>query len=140
MANTLHVEVVSSNAHIFSGEAEFIVLPGEESQLGIYPRHAPLLTKIRPGEVRIRIAGQEKEELIFVAGGMLEVQPFEVTVLADSAIRSEDADEARAMQEKQAAEGLMKEKLSSFQFAKAESELALALMQLQYFKRMKGRG
>ena len=139
MANTLHIEVVSSDAHIFSGEAEFVVLPGESSQLGIFPRHTPLLTKIRPGEVRIRIPGQEKEEVIFVAGGMLEVQPFEVTVMADSAVRSSDADEARALREKEAAEHLMKEKLSSFQFAKAEAELAVALMQLQHFKRLRTR-
>jgi len=96
MANTIHVDVVSAEESIFSGEAEFVVLPGEAGELGIYPRHTPLITRIKPGSVRIKVAGQESEELIFVNGGVLEVQPNVVTVLADTAIRGHDLDEAKA--------------------------------------------
>ena len=141
MANTLHVEVVSAEAKVFSGEAEFVVLPGEMSELGIYPRHAPLLSRIRPGEVRIRIPGQVEEEVIFVAGGILEVQPTEVTVMADSAVRSADADEAKALQAKKEAEAVIRagKETTYFEFVKAESELAVALLQLQRL-RTRGRG
>src|SRR3981189_3987800 len=96
MANTIHGDVVSAEASIYSGEAEFVVLPGEAGELGIYPRHAPLITRIRPGAVRIKPAGGGDEQLIFVAGGILEVQPKVVTVLADTAIRGADLDEAKA--------------------------------------------
>src|SRR3954468_2216769 len=96
MANTIHVDVVSAEASIFSGEAEFVVLPGEAGELGIYPQHTPLITRIKPGAVRIQPAGGGAEELIFVAGGILEVQPKLVTVLADTAIRGADLDEAKA--------------------------------------------
>jgi F-type H+-transporting ATPase subunit epsilon len=91
MANTLHVDVVSAEESIYSGEAEFVVLPGEAGELGIYPRHTPLITRIRPGEVRIKPVGEAEEELIFVAGGILEVQPKAITVLADTAIRGNGA-------------------------------------------------
>ena len=97
MAATLHVDVVSAEEQIFSGDAEFVVLPGEVGELGIYPRHTPLITRIKPGAVRIRVPGQAEEELIFVAGGILEVQPNVVTVLADTAIRGNDLDEAKAL-------------------------------------------
>src|SRR6476646_5434245 len=97
MANaTIHVDVVSAEESIFSGEAEFVVLPGEAGELGIYPRHTPLITRIRPGSVRIRVPGEPEEQLIFVAGGILEVQPNVITVLADTAIRGRDLDEAKA--------------------------------------------
>ncbi len=96
MANTIHVDVVSAEEQIFSGEAEFVVLPGEAGELGIYPRHTPLITRIKPGSVRIKVSNQQDEELIFVAGGILEVQPNVVTVLADTAIRGADLDEAKA--------------------------------------------
>src|ERR1051325_2857787 len=96
MAHTLHVDVVSAEESIYSGEAEFVVLPGELGELGIYPQHTPLITRIRPGSVRIKPAGGAAEELIFVAGGILEVQPKVVTVLADTAIRGNDLDEAKA--------------------------------------------
>ncbi|OGA30671.1 MAG: F0F1 ATP synthase subunit epsilon, partial [Betaproteobacteria bacterium RIFCSPLOWO2_02_FULL_68_150] len=96
MAQTIHIDVVSAEQEIYSGEAEFVVLPGEVGELGIYPRHAPLITRIRPGEVRIKPAGGGAEELIFVAGGILEVQPKMITVLADTAIRGHDLDEAKA--------------------------------------------
>ena len=106
MANTLQVDVVSAEALIFSGEAEFVVLPGESGELGIYPRHAPLLTRIKPGAVRIKRPDGE-EELVFVAGGILEVQPKGVTVLADTAIRGRDLDEAKATEAQQRAKEAM---------------------------------
>ena len=94
--HTLHVDVVSAEEQIYSGEAEFVVLPGEAGELGIYPRHTPLITRIKPGAVRIKVPGQAEEEFVFVAGGILEVQPKLVTVLADTAIRGKDLDEAKA--------------------------------------------
>jgi len=104
MANTIHVDVVSAEEQIFSGEAEFVVLPGEAGELGIFPRHTPLITRIKPGSVRIKSAGKAEEELIFVAGGILEVQPGLVTVLADTAIRGRDLDEAKAVEALKVAE------------------------------------
>src|SRR6478672_4781244 len=104
MANTIHVDVVSAEEQIFSGEAEFVALPGEAGELGIYPKHTPLITRIRPGAVRIRVPGQAEDEFVFVAGGILEVQPNVVTVLADTAIRGADLDEAKASEAKRAAE------------------------------------
>src|SRR5690349_23970206 len=98
MANTIHVDVVSAEESIYSGEAEFVALPGEAGELGIYPKHTPLLTRIRPGAVRITMPGQEEPEFVFVAGGILEVQPNVVTVLADTAIRGRDLDEAKAQE------------------------------------------
>ena len=105
MASTIHVDVVSAEESIFSGEAEFVVLPGEAGELGIYPRHTPLITRIKPGAVRIKTAGSDQEELIFVAGGILEVQPNVVTVLADTAIRGNDLDEAKALEAASARRG-----------------------------------
>jgi len=96
MANTIHVDVVSAEEQIFSGDAEFVVLPGEAGELGIYPRHTPLITRIKPGSVRIKMPGESDEQLIFVAGGILEVQPSLITVLADTAVRGQDLDEAKA--------------------------------------------
>src|SRR4249920_1142448 len=105
MASTIHVDVVSAEEQIFSGEAEFVVLPGIDGELGIYPRHAPLLTQIKPGAVRIKIPNETEETLVFVQGGFLEVQPNVVTVLADTAIRAHDLDEAKALEAKAKAEG-----------------------------------
>src|SRR5208282_1001818 len=102
--STMHVDVVSAEESIFSGEAEFVALPGEEGELGIYPRHAPLITRIRPGAVRIKVANRAEEEFVFVAGGILEIQPHLVTVLADTAIRGHDLDEAKALEAKKRAE------------------------------------
>ncbi len=96
MATTIHVDVVSAEESIFAGDAEFVALPGEAGELGIYPRHTPLITRIRPGVVRIKMPGKAEEEQVFVAGGILEVQPHLVTVLADTAIRGHDLDEAKA--------------------------------------------
>jgi F-type H+-transporting ATPase subunit epsilon len=130
MAHTIHVDVVSAEDLIFSGEAEFVALPGEAGELGIYPRHTPLITRIRPGAVRIKVAGSDVEEFVFVAGGLLEVQPNAVTVLADTAIRGADLDEAKATAAKKAAEELMVNKDSKIDYAKAQAELAAAIAQL----------
>jgi F-type H+-transporting ATPase subunit epsilon len=137
MANTIHVEVVSAEASIFSGDAEFIVLPGVMGELGIYPKHTPLITQIKPGTVRIKIPGQTEEQVIFVQGGFLEVQPDVVTVLSDTAIRAHDLDEAKALQAKQAAEESMQNKTSKEEIARAESELAGALAQLAAIRHLR---
>jgi F-type H+-transporting ATPase subunit epsilon len=121
---TLHVDVVSVEENIFSGEASFVALPGEVGELGIYPRHTPLITRIKPGAVRILRADNGQEEFVFVAGGILEVQPNAVTVLADTAIRGKDLDEARANEAKRSAEEAMRNAKSDIDFAKAQSEFA----------------
>lgn len=137
MANTIHVDVVSAEESIYSGEADFVVLPGEAGELGIYPRHTPLITRIKPGTVRIKAAGSTDEELIFVAGGILEVQPLAVTVLADTAIRGHDLDEAKALEAKKRAEDAMQNQLSKLEIAKAESELASAMAQLAAIRKLR---
>ena len=124
MAATLHVDVVSVEENVFSGEATFVALPGEVGELGIYPRHTPLITRIKPGAVRIQRADNGQEEFVFVAGGILEVQPNAVTVLADTAIRGKDLDEARASEAKKSAEEAMRTAKSDIDFAKAQSEFA----------------
>src|SRR5471032_2420220 len=129
MANTIHVDVVSAEEMIFSGEAEFVALPGESGELGIYPRHTPLITRIKPGAVRIKVAGQANDEFVFVAGGLLEVQPHRVTVLADTAIRGADLDEAKASEAKRRAEEALTNKESLIDYAKAQSELSAAIAQ-----------
>ena len=126
---TIHVDVVSAEANIFSGEAKFVALPGESGELGILPRHTPLITRIRPGAVRIEKADGE-EEFVFVAGGILEVQPGTVTVLADTAIRGHDLDEAKAIEAKRLAEEAMKNAKSDIDFAKAQSEFAMMAAQI----------
>jgi len=130
MAATLHVDVVSVEENVFSGEATFVALPGEVGELGIYPRHTPLITRIRPGAVRIRRADNGQEEFVFVAGGILEVQPNAVTVLADTAIRGKDLDEARASEAKKSAEEAMRTAKSDIDFAKAQSEFATMAAQI----------
>lgn len=137
MANTIHVDVVSAEESIYSGEAEFVVLPGEAGELGIYPRHTPLITRIKPGAVRIKPAGGGDEELIFVAGGILEVQPAVVTVLADTAIRAHDLDEVKAQEAKKRAEEAMQNKTSKLEIAKAQAELAAAMAQLQAIRKLR---
>lgn len=139
MANTIHVDVVSAEAQIFSGEATFVALPGEAGELGIYPKHTPLITRIRPGAVRIEKA-DGGEEFVFVAGGILEVQPTGVTVLADTAIRGADLDEAKATAAKQAAEELMQSQESQIDYAKAQAELASAIAQLAAIARLRSKG
>ncbi len=123
MAHTIHVDVVSAEEQIFSGEAEFVVLPGIMGELGIFPRHTPLLTQIKPGALRIKLPNQTEEELVFVQGGFLEVQPHRVTVLADTAIRAKDLDEVKALEAKKAAEEAMLHKTSKEAIATAEAEL-----------------
>ena len=141
MANTIHVDVVSAEESIYSGEAEFVVLPGVMGELGVYPKHTPLITQIKPGAVRIKIPGQADEQVVFVQGGFIEVQPDVVTVLSDTAIRAADLDEAKALQAKQAAEEAMQNKASKADVARAEGELAGAMAQLAAIRRLrKGRG
>jgi len=139
MAHTIHVDVVSAEESIYSGEAEFVVLPGVAGELGIYPKHTPLLTQIKPGAVRIKVPNEAEETLVFVQGGFLEVQPNVVTVLADTAIRAHDLDEAKALEAKSKAEDAMRSKLSAEEIAKAQAELASAAAQLQAISRLRKR-
>jgi len=139
MANTIHVDVVSAEEQIFSGEAEFVVLPGIMGELGIYPRHTPLFTQIKPGAVRVKLPNQDREELVFVQGGFLEVQPNLVTVLADTAIRAKDLDEVKALEAKQAAEDAMTHKTSKEEIAAAEASLATAMAQLEAIRKLRNR-
>jgi F-type H+-transporting ATPase subunit epsilon len=134
---TIHVDVVSAEEQIFSGEATFVVLPGEAGELGIYPRHTPLLTRIRPGAVRVTPANGGPEELVFVSGGLLEVQPTVVTVLADTAIRGHDLDEAKALEAKRLAEEALKNRTSDIDYAKASGELAGAMAQLAAISKLR---
>lgn len=137
MAKTIHVDVVSAEESIYSGEAEFVVLPGEAGELGILPEHAPLITRIKPGAVRIRPAGGGEEELIFVAGGILEVQPKLVTVLADTAIRGQDLDEAKALEAKKRAEEARARARDKQEVAAVEAEIAALAAQLAAIRRLR---
>ena len=139
MANTLHVDVVSAEEQIYSGEAEFVVLPGIAGELGIYPRHTPLFTQIRPGAVRIKVPNEAQEVFVFVQGGFLEVQPHVVTVLADTAIRAQDLDEKAALEAKRAAEDAMQHKTTKEEIAIAEAELSSALAQLEAIRKLRHR-
>ncbi len=140
MAMTMHVDVVSAEESVFSGLAEFVVLPGEAGELGILPGHMPLLTRIKPGAVRLRLPDQEAEELIFVAGGILEVQANKVTVLADTAIRGKDLDEAKALDAKKKAEEAMASRSSELDYARAQAELAEAMAQLAAIRKLRQGG
>ena len=135
-AATIHVDVVSAEQSIYSGEAEFVVLPGEAGELGIYPRHTPLITRIRPGAVRIQKPGGE-EELIFVAGGILEVQPKMITVLADTAIRGKDLDEAKASEALKRVEEARAKAQDKQEIAAVESELATLAAQLAAIRKLR---
>jgi F-type H+-transporting ATPase subunit epsilon len=137
MAMTVQVDVVSAEESLFSGMAEVVVVPGEMGELGIYPRHAPLLTRIKPGSVRIKVPDQAEEELIYVSGGMLEVQPNVVTILADTATRGADLDEARAIEAKRAAEEAMRNRSADIDYAAAQAELAEAIAQLQAIEKLR---
>lgn len=139
MSMTIHVDVVSAEASIFSGLVEFVVLPGESGELGILPGHAPLMTRIKAGAVRLKLPGN-KEELIFVAGGLLEVQPGLVTVLADTAIRGSDLDEAKALEAKRLAVEAMANREAKIDYARGEAELAEAIAQLSAIERLRKRG
>jgi F-type H+-transporting ATPase subunit epsilon len=137
MAHTIHVDVVSAEESIYSGEAEFVVLPGVVGELGIYPKHTPLLTQIKPGAVRIKVPNQEEETLVFVQGGFLEVQPNVVTVLADTAIRAHDLDEVKALEAKTKAEEAMQKKLSAEEMAAVLAQAASAAAQLAAIQRLR---
>ena len=139
MAHTIHVDVVSVEEQIYSGEAEFVVLPGIDGELGVYPRHTPLLTQIKAGIVRIKVPGQAEEVPVYVRGGFLEVQPDKVTVLADTAVRAADMDEAAILEAKRHAEELISKKMSDQEVATAEAELASAVSQLQALRKLKSR-
>ena len=135
--STIHVDVVSAEESIFGGEAEFVVLPGEAGELGIYPRHAPLITRIKPGAVRIKPAGGGEENLIFVAGGILEVQPSMVTVLADTAIRGHDLDEAKALEAQKRAEDALRNAKDKQEIATVEAELSMLAAQLAAIRKLR---
>jgi F-type H+-transporting ATPase subunit epsilon len=137
MANTIHIDVVSAEEAIYSGEAEFVVLPGEAGELGIYPRHTPLITRIKPGSVRIKPAGKDEEELIFVAGGVLDVQPSIITVLADTAIRGHDLDEAKAVDAQRRAEEARRNATGKQEIAVVEGELAMLAAQLAAIRKLR---
>jgi len=136
---TIHVDVVSAEELIFSGEAKFVTLPGENGELGILPRHTPLITRIKAGAVRIRRADNDEEEFVFVAGGILEVQPGTVTVLADTAIRGHDLDEAKAAEAKKLAEEAMKNAKSDIDLAAAQGEFAAMAAQLAAIQKLRKR-
>lgn len=138
MATTMHVDVVSAEEQIFSGEAEFVVLPGEAGELGIYPRHTPLITRIKPGAVRIQKPGGE-EEFVFVAGGVVEVQPKVITVLADTAIRGKDLDEAKANEALEKAKEARAKAQDKQEIATVEAELAELAAQLSAIRKLRGK-
>ncbi|HSC95581.1 MAG TPA: F0F1 ATP synthase subunit epsilon [Burkholderiales bacterium] len=137
MANTIHIDVVSAEESIYSGEAEFVVLPGEAGELGIYPRHTPLITRIKPGTVRIQPPGGGAEELIFVAGGILEVQPKVITVLADTAIRGHDLDEAKANEALKRAEEARRSARDKQEIAAVEAEVSSLAAQLAAIRKLR---
>lgn len=134
---TIHLDVVSAEESIFSGLAEFVAAPAVMGEVGIYPFHAPMITKIKPGAVRVKVPNQEEEVLIFVSGGLLEVQPGVITVLADTAIRGQDLDEASALEAKQRAEEAMQNRSSEIDYAQAQSELAEAVAQLRAIQKLR---
>ncbi|MDB5804059.1 MAG: putative synthase epsilon chain protein [Betaproteobacteria bacterium] len=137
--STIHVDVVSAEELIFSGEANFVVLPGEVGELGIYPKHTPLISRIKPGAVRIQRADNGQEEFVFVAGGILEVQPDVVTVLADTAIRGADLDEAKAQEAMRKAEEARSNAKSDLDLAMATSELAIMAAQIAAIRKLRGK-
>ncbi|HTT09547.1 MAG TPA: F0F1 ATP synthase subunit epsilon [Burkholderiaceae bacterium] len=137
MAATMRVDVVSAEESIFSGDAEFVVLPGAAGELGIYPRHTPLITGVKPGVVRIRVPGQAEEENVFISGGILEIQPTVVTVLADVAIRGHDLDEAKAHDAMRQAEEQLRSKSDKLEIAKVEAEISSLAAQLAAIKKLR---
>jgi F-type H+-transporting ATPase subunit epsilon len=136
MAMTMHIDIVSAEAEIYSGTVEVVVAPAIMGEVGIYPRHTQMLTPLKPGEVRVTKQGGE-EESFYVSGGILEVQPHRVTVLSDTCVRAHDLDEAAALEAKQAAEQAIKDRDSEMELAEAQARLAEAVAQLQAIQRMK---
>lgn len=138
MPKTFQVDVVSAEENIYSGQASFVALPGESGELGILPGHTPLISRIRAGAVRIQNEGAQ-EELVFVAGGILEVQPRSVTVLADTAIRGKDLDEAKALEAKRLAEEALAKNAADVDYARAQAELLEAIAQLSAIRKLRGK-
>ena len=139
MAKTFHVDIVSAEAAIFSGEATMLIAPGEAGELGILPEHIPLLTRIKPGTVRIQTAAGGEEEVIYVSGGMMEVQPDRVTVLADTSVRAHDLDEAKAVEAERLAKDALINRTGALEIAKAQAELAEAAAQLSAIRKLRQR-
>jgi len=133
----MHVDVVSAEQSLFSGVVEFLVAPAAMGEVGIYPRHAPLITRIKAGSVRLKLPDRDEEELIYVSGGLLEVQPSVVTILADTAIRGGDLDEAKAQEAKQRAEEAMRDRSAAIDYAHAQADLAASVAQLQAIQRLR---
>jgi F-type H+-transporting ATPase subunit epsilon len=134
---TMHIDVVSAEESIYSGEAEFVVLPGVVGELGIYPRHAPLITQIRAGVVRIKVPGKPDEEMVYVQGGFLEVQPDHINVLSDTAIRAADLDEAKVLEAKRQAEEALRARGEKQEIASVEAELSALTAQLQAIQKLR---
>ena len=137
MANTIHVDIVSAEGQIYAGDASMVFAPAVEGEVGIAPRHAPLLTNLKPGEVRVQAPGEAEELSFFIGGGALEVQPNQVTVLADTAIRARDLDEAAALEARRRAEDAMQERTDKIEIAEAQAELARAAAQLRAIERLR---
>jgi len=137
MAMTMHVDVVSAERSLFSGVVEFLVAPAAMGEVGIYPRHAPMITKIKAGSVRLKLPDRDEEELIYVSGGLLEVQPLVVTILADTAVRGRDLDEVKALEAKQRAEEAMRDRTAAIDYAQAQAELAEAIAQLHAIQQLR---
>jgi len=137
MATNLHVDIVSAEEEIYSGTASVVYAPAELGEVGIYPRHAPMLTRLNPGEVRVEVEGEDEELFFFVSGGLLEVQPHVVTVLADTAIRAHDLDEASALEAQKQAEQAMQDTQSDIDFAKAKAEMVQAAAQLRAIQKLR---
>ncbi len=137
MAMTIHVDIVSAEASIYSGLAEFVVVPAEMGEVGIYPRHTPLLTRLKAGSVRIKTPDKAEEVLIYVSSGILEVQPGVITILSDTAIRGQDLDESRAIEAKSQAEEAMRNRTSAMDYAQAQAELAEAIAQLATIQKLR---
>lgn len=140
MAMTIHVDIVSAEEEIYSGTASVVYAPAEMGEVGIYPRHAPMLANLKPGEVRVEAEGEEDELFFFVSGGLLEVQPHVVTVLADTAIRAHDLDEASALEAQKQAEQAMADTQSDIDFAKAKAEMVQAAAQLRAIQKLRRKG
>ena len=135
--STIRIDVVSAEESIYSGDAEFVVLPGVAGELGIYPRHTPLITQIKAGTVRIKVPGKDEEEMVYVQGGILEVQPNHINVLSDTAIRAADLDEAKVLEAKKQAEEVIRARSEKQEIATAEAELAAISAQLQAIQKLR---
>ena len=139
MAKTIHLDIVSAEQAIFSGDAEMVFAPAAMGEVGIAPNHSPLITVMRPGEVRVKVPGGGEDESFYVSGGILEVQPHVVTILSDIGLRAHDLDEAKALEAKERAEKAMEGKMADMEYAKAEAELVQAIAQLRAIERLRKR-